>query len=745
MRVRSILFLLFLLFVVALPVRSADPLSRRFTIYRDEYGVPHIVGDTEEATFFGYGYAQAEDHLERMMLQYRDAQGRRAEIAGREALGDGALTYDTYEYRWGGDYLQRLLRAKSDVLAHKDQMDPGVYKILSAFARGVNEYIRQHRAAIPSWIDSVAPEDIEALERSNYLRFYSIHDALQKMDAKSYKFPNFGSNQWAISPSRSVDGRIIHVEHTHMPWDNRFQNYEAHLITPGKLDAAGISWFGSPFFLDGFNDKITWSATWNRPNISDVYREKINPANSLQYLYDGKWRDILVEHETFKFLGKNGMESVTLPLYYTHHGPIVRFDRKNNFAYSVKLPNAHGVNYSANMYLLAKAQNLAEFKSVLQRQWMPRWNLLYSDAQNIYWVHNAVVASRAPGFDWTKPVPGWLKETEWGPYLPFESNPQLLNPASGFLQNCNNPPWLATKNSGLNPLAPAPYYLQVTPRSGAGEEAMNTRAEIVFQTLGQGKKFTAEDMKALAFDTYILSADIIVPLLQRAYSSVPSSDARVNRALDLLRTWNHRSSSDSAAYTYIYFWATAYTELFSEDKFGRFTGYSRRKINIDSSAEQSMARRAFEDGLDDMEKRFGKTEIPWGDLNIVERGGTFPASGTGLFDVLHPDNGPVEADGKIHDNDGWGHLMIVVEGNPKQVWSLLPYGESENPASPHYNDQAKLHSEKQTKRFWFTPDEILAHTESVYGAKSRIQPLLQRRSKQPPRPAARTASSRVPA
>jgi penicillin amidase len=745
MRVSSILSLLFLIFFAASPVRSADPLSQQFTIYRDEYGVPHIVGETEEATFFGYGYAQAEDHLERMMLQYRDAQGRRAEIAGREAIGDGSLNYVAYEYRWGGDYLQRLLRAKSDVLAHKDQMDPEVYKILSAFARGVNEYIRVHRTTIPSWIDSVAPEDIEALERSNYLRFYSIHDALQKMDAKTYKFPNFGSNQWAISPSRSVDGRIIHVEHTHMPWANRFQNYEAHLITPGKLDAAGISWFGSPFFLDGFNDKITWSATWNRPNISDVYQEKINPSNPLQYLYEDKWRDILVEHETFRFLGKNGMESITLPLYYTHHGPIVRFDRKNNFAYSVKLPKADGVNYSSNMYFLMKAQNLAEFKSVLQRQWMPRWNLLYSDAQNIYWVHNAVVASRADGFDWTKPVPGWLKETEWGPNLPFESNPQLLNPPSGFLQNCNNPPWLATKNSGINPLSPAAYYLQTTPRPDAGEEAMNTRAEIVFQTLGQSKKLTPDDMQALAFDTYILSADIIVPLLQRAYASVPSSDARVNRALDLLRTWNHRSSADSVAYTYIYFWGTSYTKLYSEEKFGRFTGYSRRKINIDSSAEKSMARRAFEAGLDEMQKRFGKTEIPCGDLNIVERGGTFPVAGTGLFDVLHPDDGPVEADGRIHDNDGWGHLMIVAEGNPKQVWSLLPYGESEDPASPHFNDQAKLHSAKQTKRFWFTPEEILAHTESVHGARGRIQGLLPQRSKQPPRPAARTVHSRVPA
>jgi hypothetical protein len=84
-----------------------DPLASHVTIYRDSYGVPHIVGENEEATFFGYGYAQAQDHLERMMLQYRDAQGLRAEVLGFKALGDGYLHFIPYEYRWDGDYLQR--------------------------------------------------------------------------------------------------------------------------------------------------------------------------------------------------------------------------------------------------------------------------------------------------------------------------------------------------------------------------------------------------------------------------------------------------------------------------------------------------------------------------------------------------------------------------------------------------------------------------------------------------------------
>src|SRR6266851_6782138 len=184
---RLLFFVLFSILLILISTAStygADPLSKQVTIYRDNYGVPHIVGETEEATFFGYGYAQAEDHLERMMLQYRDAQGRLAEVQGQGALGDGPLLYSASDYRWGGDYLQRLLRTKKAVVDNREKIDAQVYKILAAFARGVNEYIRTHRASIPDWIDGVTAEDIEALERSNYMRFYSIHDALQKLEKK---------------------------------------------------------------------------------------------------------------------------------------------------------------------------------------------------------------------------------------------------------------------------------------------------------------------------------------------------------------------------------------------------------------------------------------------------------------------------------------------------------------------------------------------------------------------------------
>lgn len=700
-----------------LTIANADSLRDRFTIYRDEYGVPHIVGETEEATFFGAGYAQAQDHLVRMMVEYRDAQGRRAEVEGYAALGYGRPKFNYHEHRWGGDYLQRLLRTKQAVVDNRRNME--THSILDAFAQGVNAYISEHRDIVPTWIDGITAEDIEAFERSRYMRFYSINDALVKMQPESIVHKYFGSNQWAIAREKSANGRIIHVEHLHMPWDNGYQLYEAHLITPGRLNAAGVSWFGSPFFLAGFTDRTTWSVTWNQPNTSDVYEEKINPANSQEYFYDGSWRPVRMERERFCVKLPLGFATLTLPLYYTQHGPIVRFDHFRNRAWSVKLPNSEGVNYSTGLYTLMKAHDLSEFKAGLSRQLIVRWNVLYSDTENIYWVHNGNVAQRAPGYDWRKPVPGWTEETAWGRYLPLDRYPQLLNPASGWLQNCNDPPWVVTRNSGIRPLDPAPYYLnQAEPRRDAGEESLGVRGERIFQVLGRAKTFTVGEMIDLAFDTYVPSADVIVPLLERGLARRP--DPSLARALQLIEAWDRRSSRESAAFTYIYFWGKAYQRLFPAE-FNRFMNNARRTIDIGSTQEQDMAVRALAAAVAYIHRRYGKPEVPWGELSVARRAGIFPVDGSGLYEMLHPDVGAEQKDGRIYCNDGWGHIMVAMEGAPKQTWSLLPYGESEDPASPHYSDQARLHSQNRLKPFWFTSEEILGHTESVFGDSDRIK------------------------
>ena len=163
------------------------------------------------------------------------------------------------------------------------------------------------------------------------------------------------------------------------------------------------------------------------------------------------------------------------------------------------------------------------------------------------------------------------------------------------------------------------------------------------------------------------------------------------------------------------YWAKAYKDLFSASKFSRFISYERARIDIQSVGEQDMAWRALEEAIARLEKRLGKSQVPWGEINVVVRSGVFPVDSTNTFGVLHPDEGPEQEDGRIFCNDGWAHLMLVIESEAKRIWSLLPYGESEQSSSAHDNDQAKLHSARKLKRFWFTPSEILGPMPSLFG------------------------------
>jgi acyl-homoserine-lactone acylase len=228
-------------------------------------------------------------------------------------------------------------------------------------------------------------------------------------------------------------------------------------------------------------------------------------------------------------------------------------------------------------------------------------------------------------------------------------------------------------------------------------------------------------MLRMAFDTYVLPADTIVPLLAKAHDSRGQiEDPRVRHAFEELRSWNRRSSEDSSAFTYLVYWAKAYEQMCSRAALARFTSYHRNAVDLESVKEQNSAWQALERAVLTVQEKFGRQGVKWGEINGVVRGGRYPLGGTSVLDVLHPDAGTEGADGRIQCDDRWGHLMVVMEGEPKEVWSLLPYDESEDPKSPHHNDQAKLHSQERPKRFWFSADDIVQHTESTWGDRDRI-------------------------
>jgi len=650
------------LLINVIPAASAGP--DLTIIIRDEYGVPHIYSGTQEGVFYGFGYAQAEDVLPSLMLNYLTAKGTLSETFGPFNLNCTFAGYTNYE----SDYFVKLLRIPQGAAERYEQIDSSMREVMiEPFAAGINAYINENYADLPSWITDNAPVtgiDVAAMGGLTNFVF-------------SYGGDGMGSNQWAVSPERSATGNAMYGGDPHLPWDGILQWYEVHLCGPG-INVAGIIFFGLPFIGIGHNEYLAWSQTVNQPDLVDMWIEMLNPSNDMQYLYDGAPRDIIVRFEM--------IDEDMVPMLYTHHGAVVE--------YNITIPGLPGryaiaMNYSANgdvrgfleFYLLDTATNLDEFKDALAMLAVPQFNFMYADIYgNIFYVWNAMCPSRSPFFDWSEPVPGWISATEWGPMIIFEDLPQVTNPDSGWLQNCNIPPWNVTVDSGIE-FGAYPSYL--TPLVTMGEYS---RGQRLTNILAEDESVRMNEMKEIGVDVYVLRADGVVPLLPRHGKCT----GELRQAIKILEKWDRYATKDSVAMTIF-----AYL-------MGNMGG---GKTPIE----------ALEDAVDLMLGLYGTIEVPWGAVHGVLRGDTFfgLSGGPGGWGILNPRDGP-NIGGVWYCGGGSSFIMVVEleEGNVKAC-TTLPYGESNDPASPHFDDQlAELYSQDKLKPAWFYLTDVITHAES---------------------------------
>ena len=645
------------LLINVIPAASASP--DLTIIIRDEYGVPHIYSGTQEGVFYGFGYAQAEDVLPSLMLNYLTAKGTLSETFGPFNRNCTFADYTNYE----SDYLIKLLRIPQGAEEKYGQIDLSMREVMiEPFAAGINAYINENYADLPSWItDNTPVTGIDVAAMGGLTNF-----------AFSYGGDGMGSNQWAVSPERSATGNTMYGGDPHLPWDGILQWYEAHLCGPG-INVAGIIFFGLPFIGIGHNEYFAWSQTVNQPDLVDMWIEMLDPADPMQYMYNGAPRDITVRIES--------IGGTSVHMLYTHHGAVVEYNATEGYAVTM--------NYSANgdvrgfkeFYLLDTATNLDEFKDALAMLAVPQFNFMYADIYgNIFYVWNAMCPSRSPFFDWSQPVPGWISATEWGPLIPFEDLPQVTNPDSGWLQNCNIPPWNVTVDSGIE-FGAYPSYL--TPLVTMGEYS---RGQRLTNILAEDESVRMNEMKEIGVDVYVLRADGVVPLLPRHGKYT----GELRQAIKILEKWDRYATKDSVAMTIF-----AYL-------MGNMGG---GKTPIE----------ALEDAVDLMLGLYGTIEVPWGAVHGVLRGDTFfgLSGGPGGWGILNPREGP-NIGGVWYCGGGSSFIMVVEleEGNVKAC-TTLPYGESNDPVSPHFDDQlAELYSQDKLKPAWFYLTDVITHAES---------------------------------
>ncbi|HYT87993.1 MAG TPA: penicillin acylase family protein, partial [Gemmataceae bacterium] len=349
-RIHAVLLSATLVFLTVLPVQPAASQMEEVTIYRDDFGVPHIFAATEEGAVFGMGYAQAEDRLEELLKQYRRAEGSLAEAFGPEFVQH--------------DYRQRLWQHRAVAEANYGKLPAKVRAIAEAYQAGIRRYMKEHPDEVPAWAPKLEPWQIIALSR--YIIWgWPERDAggdLLRGGIRPDPVSPRGSNQWMVAANRTADGAPLALIDPHLSWYGEFRFYEARLYG-GELQMSGVAIPGLPLSTLGHNRYLSVAMTTGGPDAADAYEEEINPAQPRQYRYDGTWRDMTVRTEVIRVKEKDGVKERRFEIEYTHHGPVVA--RRPGKAYTMKLPYFDQYRLPEQAYLMATARDLGEMKKAL--------------------------------------------------------------------------------------------------------------------------------------------------------------------------------------------------------------------------------------------------------------------------------------------------------------------------------------------------------------------------------------------
>jgi len=699
---------------------DAAALAKQVTIHRDAYGVPHIFGQTDTSVVFGYGYAQAEDFFWQVEDVYILALGRYSEVHGPKGLNSDLLNRA----------FEIVPRSQRDFAA----LDKVSQQLYAAFTAGINLYLETHPKVRPRLIRKFEPWHVLA-----YYRHVGLEMSFRFTGLSSHYLPRrnplvwtaTGSNGWAISGERTKSGNPMLLANPHMPWFGFVQLMEVHLQSNDGPNGrawnfTGAGFYGCPMPAMGHNERLGWTLVTNEPDIADAWRVRFtHPDKPLAYEYDGDWRNADAWKETILVRKPRQMEKREFEFRKTHHGPIVQQEDDKTML-SANISGLFDTIPMRQALQMVKAQNLGEFRNALAMMQILYMNVLYADSDgNLQFVYTGRVPRRNPNFDWSKPVEGSDPATEWLGFHSLDELPQVLNPAAGFLQNCNSTPLITT--DGDNPrLEDFPSYMigdadQYRRRALRSLEILRTLDDVSFQQWQQ-----------LAFDTEVYWARQELPKFAEKFQTLEKNDPalanRVRPYLEHLLAWDAKITADSTAATLCHAW---YEQLYGQG----YPGETMREKYVDRPAEQlgALARAA-----ERLQTMHGKWQVAYGDLYRTQR----RAGVTDLIEARFDDDGPSHASLGGHGPMGviftqyytpsldipWvikqrkryglvgTSYMAAYEFTAEGVHgaSVVPFGTNGNRSSAHFSDQAELITQRKMKPELFKKQDVVREAVRSY-------------------------------
>lgn len=694
------------------PGAPPPPRDYRAEVIRDAWGVPHILGKTDADVAFGTAWAHAEDDFSTLQDVVAMTRGRYGAIAGM----DGA----------GVDFAYHFVDARGAADRGYDQLPTDVRAVLEGYAAGLNRYAQQHPAELKlARLFPVNGKDIATGFALRLPFFFGLDRVLRplsegtefrrehgpRLDGKPAPLfgegggdqlaitrplplpmgetaENAGSNAFAVAPRKSGDGVTRLFSNSHQPWRGGVAWYELRIASEQGWSFAGATFPGSPFPFLGHNANLGWTNTVNRPDLIDIYRLELDESGT-NYRLDGKWQPL--ESKGVWLPVRFGPFVVPVPrtVLRSVHGPAMVNTRG---AFAVRYAGMDRVDSVTQYYRLTQAQDFAQWQAAMALQAVPAINFIYADkAGNIGYWYNAALPERKPGPDWRGVVPGNRSDLIWPGAIAWDKVPKIVNPASGYLFNANNTPFVAAgAGSELDPAS--------VPAIWGVETDLTNRTLRAAKLLAETPRIGREELLRIKYDTGYERAGYVAWMLDGIAGLDLKDDPELAKAQRLLAGWDMMADGRGPAD------ALAVMVLGPAMK----ASYGLR--------EPPKPREVLADAAGHLLEHFGRIDPPLGEvLRIRQSPGRYavdlPMDGGGDTLRAATDWDADPADGRLSIKHGDSFVMLIEwdEAGRVRSESVQPYGSATTrPGSPHFTDQAALFAAKRMKPVALGRDAAIA-------------------------------------
>ncbi len=762
----------------------------RAEIRRTAYGIPHIKAEDWGSLGYGYGYAYAQDNYCVAMRGIVEATGRSAEFFG-EAGGDVAA-----------DFVLRYVFGTKDEFRETWQTDaesPAV-ELTEGFAAGMNRYLDDTGVdALPAgasgcrdaeWVAAIDDVDLAmmlsrlalqgssdqsivrraiynaagsaaAADGSTAVDLHQLSRDLGRF-AQSLGNSDNGSNAIAVGRGLSRTRKGLLLANPHQPWNGTTSFYQVHLTIPGTYDVAGAALHGLPVVGIGFNRDVAWTHTVAFSTRFTLYELQLNPANRLQYLYDGSYRDMTARTISINVkLADGSLEERQRTFYSTHFGPIVDLGEVssllrgwplfNGTAYAIRDANlGRGAAMLEQYIAMGQATDMTAFTQALEGIGVPVFHTLavdrsgeafYGEVASVPQLAATQLESCAPGVwgllirTFTNEAVLTLKGTdsacEWGTDSDSPPDSNLAGYAArptlrttDYVANSNDSHWLSNATMPLTGYATRFGWLgrentQQQLRTRIGHLMIAERRNAT-DGLSASPGFTLTTLKKLLYRNRVYAAELVLDDVLGICDGIAGSVAantprgRARRACQVLRSWDRKVNLGSrGAQVFTEFWqriraqaASAFTNVVGAG-FWQTDFDPADPLNtphgIDVAANRDLVIDSLSGAVLALEAAGVALNARWRDVQYVTRGETrIPIhGGDGDMGVYGAISAGLRDGGYTDVSSGNSYIAAVTWGNnncPIAHTVLVP-GQSDNPGSRYYRDQARLYSGKRWTRF----------------------------------------------